>query len=46
MQPERDLQITVASAGCGQSEMIENTLAEALSVGEPVGRGKVDPGLP
>jgi hypothetical protein len=46
VQPERDLQITVAGLGYGQGEMIENALAEALPIGEPVGCSQIDAGLP
>jgi hypothetical protein len=46
VQRERDRQITVAGLGYGQGEMIENALAEALPIGQPVGRSQIDAGLP
>jgi hypothetical protein len=46
MHAERDLIVAVAAARHHEREMIEDSLAEAVHMGEPVRGGEVDPRLP
>ena len=46
MQAERNLIIAVVAGGNRQRQMVENAFVEAVLDGEPVRRGKIDPGLP
>ena len=43
---EGDLVVAVGAAGHVQRQMIEDALAEAVHVGEAMGGGEIDAGLP
>jgi hypothetical protein len=46
VQSKRDLQIAIVGAGHREGEVVEDPLAETLSIGKPMRCGEVDARLP
>jgi hypothetical protein len=46
MHPKRDLVVAVAAAGNDEGQVVEDSLAETVHVGEPMRRREIDPRLP